>query len=120
MFDYESKHQKPLSRRAFRQRLTYNGLIALGLVVFALAIGMLIYMGLDGRSAIDAFLSSSMILSGMGPVGDIPADHVWAKFFAGVYAIFCGLLIFAIAGIVLTPIIHRVLHKFHVPDDDKG
>lgn len=117
MLSFESRHQKPISRRSFRRRLAYNGMLALVIVAFALAIGMAGYMWLDGRPAIDAFLSAAMILSGMGPVGEIAADHPWAKLFAGVYAIFCGLLIFAIAGIVLAPVFHRLLHKFHVPED---
>jgi hypothetical protein len=65
--------------------------------------------------AVDAFLNSAMILSGMGPVGDLPTDA--SKIFAGVYAIFCGLLIFALAGLILAPVFHRVLHRFHVEDD---
>lgn len=103
----------------FRRRLAWNGLIALVNVALALAAGMAGYMVLDGRSAIDAFLSAAMILSGMGPVGEIPDAHVGAKLFAGIYAIISGLLIFAVAGIVLAPVFHRLLHTFHVPDDDK-
>jgi hypothetical protein len=58
-----------------------------------------------------------MTLSGMGPVGDLKSDA--AKIFAGTYAIFCGLLIFAVAGLILAPVFHRVLHKFHVQDSEK-
>lgn len=119
MLDYESRHVKPISRREFGTRLAWNGLIAFALVAVALAIGMAGYMLLDGRNTIDAFLSAAMILSGMGPVGEIADDHPAAKIFAGTYAIFCGLLIFAVAGIVLAPVFHRLLHKFHVPDRDK-
>jgi hypothetical protein len=56
-----------------------------------------------------------MILSGMGPVGGLTTDG--AKIFAGLYAIFCGLLIFAVAGLILAPVLHRVLHRFHVEDE---
>lgn len=122
MLSFEGKHEKLIDRQRFRQRLAFNGLIALAIVVFALAVGMAGYMYLDDRSAVDAFESSAMILSGMGPVGDIPEDHVAAKIFAGVYAIVCGLLIFAVAGIVLAPVFHRLLHRFHVSseDDERG
>jgi len=116
MLNFESKHQRVISRKSFSRRLARNGLVAFGLVVVAQAVGMTGYMWLDGRSFIDAFESSAMILSGMGPVGEIPDSHPAAKIFAGVYAIACGLLIFAIAGIVLAPVFHRLLHRFHVPD----
>jgi hypothetical protein len=66
---------------------------------------------------VDAFLNSAMILSGMGPVGELTSDS--AKIFAGSYAIFCGLLIFAVAGLILAPVFHRVLHRFHVEDNEK-
>ncbi len=58
-----------------------------------------------------------MILSGMGPVDELTSDA--AKIFAGSYAIFCGLLIFAVAGLILAPVFHRVLHRFHVEDAEK-
>jgi hypothetical protein len=57
-----------------------------------------------------------MILSGMGPLTPLHTDG--GKIFAGVYAIFCGLLIFGVAGLILAPVFHRILHSFHVADDD--
>jgi len=78
----------------FSQRLLFNGLLALGTIVVALAIGMTGYMGLDGMGFIDAFVNSAMILSGMGPMGELHYDST--KIFAGLYAIFCGLLIFGL------------------------
>ena len=101
----------------FSQRLLFNGLLALGTIVVALAIGMTGYMGLDGMGFIDAFVNSAMILSGMGPMGELHYDST--KIFAGLYAIFCGLLIFGVAGLILAPVFHRILHDFHVDDDDK-
>ena len=58
-----------------------------------------------------------MILSGMGPVGDLKSTG--AKIFAGVYALYSGLALISIAGIVLAPIIHRFLHKFHMEAEQK-
>ena len=113
----EKRHQPIASPQVFSQRLLFNGLLALGTIIVALAIGMTGYMGLEGMGFIDAFVNSAMILSGMGPMGELQHDST--KIFAGFYAIVCGLLIFAVAGLLLVPVFHRILHDFHVDDDDK-
>ena len=117
LFNFENKSDRLASRELFSRRLVNNGLAALIIIIVAIAIGMTGYMALGHMGAVDAFESSAMILSGMGPVGDL--DNTPAKIFAGVYAIFCGLLIFAIAGIVLAPVFHRILHRLHVEDSDR-
>ena len=60
----------------------------------------------------DAFVNAAMILSGMGPMGELQTTA--GKIFAGSYAIFSGLVIVIATGFVLAPIFHRVLHSFHV------
>ena len=117
LLKFEKRHHKLASRQVFSQRLLRHGLLALGTIIAALAIGMAGYMGLEGMGFIDAFVNSAMILSGMGPMGELQYDG--AKIFAGLYAIVCGLLIFAVAGLMLVPVFHRILHDFHVDDDDK-
>lgn len=97
--------------RAFLIRLVRSGILALALVLVSLVGGMLGYHGFEGLSWTDAFLNASMILGGMGPVD---ALHTTAgKVFAGAYALYSGLIVIAVAGILLAPVVHRVLHKFH-------
>jgi len=79
-------------------------------------IGMLGYHNLEGLSWIDAFLNASMLLGGMGPV-NIPATSS-GKLFAGLYALYCGLAVILVAGVILAPIAHRILHKFHMESRD--
>jgi len=110
--DYEHRTQPLLPMRQFMRRLANSGINALGIIAFSLLIGMVGYRLLEGLSWMDAFLNSSMLLGGMGPV-NAPVT-VGGKLFAGVYALYCGLVVILVAGIILAPIAHRVLHKFHL------
>jgi hypothetical protein len=111
---YESKSQKPLPRARFVRRLLAHLSVALGLVFVSLAAGMLGYEHFEHLSALDAFLNSAMLLGGMGPVN--PPLTPGGKLFAGIYALYAGLLFIVSAALVFTPVVHRLLHKFHWPD----
>ena len=112
--DYE-RASDPLARRAvFLRRVGANLALALVLVAVSLAVGMLGYHFLGGLAWIDAFLNASMIESGMGPVDVLTAPP--AKLFAGLYALYSGLALIATAGLILAPILHRFLHRFHLED----
>lgn len=108
---YESKHQAPLSRAQFMQRLLRHILAALALLAVSLAGGMLGYIATEHFSWIDAFLNVAMLLGGMGPVN--PPLSVAGKLFAGLYALYAGLVFLVTAALVFTPIIHRLFHHFH-------
>ena len=108
---YESKHQAPLSRAKFAQRLLGHLLAALGLLAGSLAFGMHGYVVFEHLPWIDAFLNSSMLLGGMGPV-NMPQTAA-GKLFAGLYALYAGLAFIVTAVLLLTPILHRLLHMFH-------
>ncbi len=84
----------------------------LALTGCGLVIGIIGYAATEGMSLVDAFVNAAMILSGMGPVGELKTTA--GKLFAGSYAIFSGLIIVIATGFVLAPIFHRVLHRFHV------
>jgi hypothetical protein len=109
---FERRRQPLLSRRRFADRM----LMAIGLwcilAVVGLAIGMAGYAGFEGMSLADSYVNAAMILSGMGPMGELKTTA--GKIFAGSYAIFSGLLLIIATGFVLAPIFHRVLHHFHV------
>ena len=87
-------------------------------LVLSLTVGCVGYMWLAGLGPVDAFLNASMILGGMGPVDALPNDA--AKIFAGVYALYSGVFFLVVAGVILSPFLHRVMHLLHVPDDDDG
>ena len=109
---FERRRQRLISRRRFAGRM----LKAIGLwcmlAVVGLAIGMAGYAAFEGMSVTDCYVNAAMILSGMGPMGELKTTA--GKIFAGSYAIFSGLLLIVATGFVLAPIFHRVLHHFHV------
>jgi hypothetical protein len=65
---------------------------------------------------VDAFVNAAMILSGMGPVSTLQTDA--GKIFAGCYALFSGIALITIIGIIFAPVIRRFLHKYHLEFDD--
>ena len=85
--------------------------IGLVLILLALYVGMLGYHSFVGLSWIDAYENAAMILSGMGPVAS-PATFA-GKLFAGTYALFSGIAVLAIAGVIAAPLVHRFLHRLH-------
>ena len=111
---YEAKHQPLLPRASFYRRLALHVGMAFGLLGFSLGMGMLGYVLTENMSRIDAFLNTAMLLGGMGPVN--PPASQGGKLFAGLFALYAGLIFVVCAALVLTPVIHRVLHHFHVSE----
>jgi hypothetical protein len=99
----------------FRAHLRANVGVAAIILAVSLGIGMTGYHFLADLPWIDAFLNASMLLSGMGPVAELRSDG--AKLFAGAYAIYCGVVFIATAGILLAPVGSHILHKFHLDKD---
>src|SRR6266542_1290722 len=108
---YEHRSHPPLTRGAFLLRMLCHFLIAIAFVGVSLGAGMIGYWYFEGKTPHDAFLNAAMLLGGMGPVGDL--DTVGGKVFAGLYALYAGLVFLVVAALLFTPIFHRVLHRFH-------
>lgn len=108
---YESRHQTPLSHRAFVRRLVVHVVAIVGLLVASLFGGMAGYVAFERLPWVDAFLNAAMLLGGMGPVNPPQTDA--GKVFAGVYALYAGLVFIVTAAILFTPILHRIIHRFH-------
>lgn len=115
LFGYERRHHAVLPWPAFRRRLAVNLALGVGVILLSLAVGMAGYSGFEGFGFVQSFLNASMILSGMGPVDELTSDG--GKIFAGFYALYSGLAVLAVAGLVFAPLIHRLLHHFHAADD---
>ena len=91
-------------------------LVAGAVIGASLFLGILGYHLICGFGWVDSLLNASMILSGMGPVGDLKTDG--AKIFASAYALFSGVVFISATGILLSPVFHRVLHRFHIEEKD--
>ena len=109
---FERKHQKVAPFSVFVKRMGMAVALSLGLMVPALVLGIAGYHWIDDLDWIDSLVEASMILGGMGPVNPLRNDA--AKIFASGYALFSGLIFIGVMGIILTPLVHRIVHKFHV------
>jgi hypothetical protein len=114
MYERKTKQLPPWPR--FLRRLALSSLIAISIVATALLVGVLGYRYIAKLEWIDALLNASMILTGMGPVA-VMTDTA-SKLFASVYALFSGVVFLSGVGIVLSPVFHRLLHRFHLEDEE--
>ncbi len=114
MFEHRSAPVLPRAR--FLRRMLRSSAIAAALILLALALGIAGYRVLGGLGWVDALLNASMILGGMGPVD--PITTTGGKLFASFYALFSGIAFLSIAGVLIAPIYHRFLHRFHFDLDE--
>jgi hypothetical protein len=113
---YEHRGEPLLPRRRFLRRLAAHAAVALAFVVGSLAIGIAGYTSFEDMGLLDAFLNAAMLLGGMGPVEQPTTPG--GKLFAGLYALYAGLVFLIVAGIVFTPVLHRLMHRFHLGGDE--
>ena len=111
---YEHRSEPLLSTREFTTRVVRHGLFALAIVVVWLAAGVAGYHWIARLEWVDATLNAAMILGGMGPVDTLRSDG--AKLFAAAYALTSGVLFLGASGLLLAPVLHRILHKFHLDE----
>jgi hypothetical protein len=112
---FERRHERLAPVRVFVWRMVSSVGVALLIIGSALVVGIAGYHWIAGFGWIDSILEASMILGGMGPVNALSGQG--AKLFASGFALFSGLILIGVMGVILTPVIHRLMHKFHL---DKG
>jgi len=112
---YEHRHRPLLSRAQFLRRLALHGAVATALLAGSWLIGILGYHLLDDLPWIDAQLNAAMILGGMGQVDVLHSSG--SKLFASLYALYSGVVFLASTTIMLAPMAHRMLHRFHLGPD---
>jgi hypothetical protein len=112
---YEHRSKPLLSRRKFYHRMARSATVSLALIGGSLVIGMAGYHFFENFGWIDAFANASMILSGMGPLGELKTTG--GKIFAGCYAMFSGVAFLTSVAVVFAPLFHRFIHKFHLESE---
>ncbi|HEU5180523.1 MAG TPA: hypothetical protein VFW45_07010 [Candidatus Polarisedimenticolia bacterium] len=113
---FEHRRQRLLDPRAFALRMARHGVWAMLLILFSLIFGTLGFFFCAGLPWIDSFLNASMLLAGMGPVGDMGPPL--GKVFASLYALYSGLIFLIVAGLLSAPVFHRMLHRFHLDGEE--
>lgn len=111
---FEKKESKLLPKRLFIKRVRNSLLTGSAIMLLSLGVGMLGYQHYEKMSWVDAYVNAAMILSGMGPVGNLQTDG--GKIFAGSYALFSGIVFLVAAAVVFAPILHRFIHTFHLEE----
>jgi hypothetical protein len=112
----ENRKQKVATLPQFLLRLGRYGLFALVLISFSVIIGTVGYHHFGQFSWIDSFYMACMILTGMGPVKEMPSSD--AKIFSSLYALYSGIAFLSITAVFFAPIIHRLLHILHIDQEE--
>lgn len=114
MFEH---HKQPLlsPREFFKRQLIYL-LAALGIIAVSLLLGILGYHYFEHLAWIDALVNAAMLLGGMGPVNELHTNA--GKLFASFYALYSGIVFLVSVGVILAPLYHRFLHRFHIEVED--
>ncbi|HVU34523.1 MAG TPA: hypothetical protein VHE61_13900 [Opitutaceae bacterium] len=113
MFEFYERRTEPLlPARKFYSRLARSVGWGLALISVSLAVGVAGYHAFCHLGWTDAFVNAAMILSGMGPIAELPTRS--AKIFAGCYAIYSGIALISTTAVIFAPIVHRLMHRFHL------
>ena len=108
---YEDRRTPPLPPRRFARRMADHLGLAATLVGISLLGGMWGYEHYEHLPWRDAFVNTAMLLGGMGPVDPLHSNG--GKVFAGIFALYAGLVFLVVAGLLLLPVLHRIAHKLH-------
>ncbi len=117
LFKYEQRDARLLPLRQFLRRMARHGAIVLAFALMSIAAGMVGFHVFAAQAWIDAFLNTAMLLGGMGPVGEIQSTG--GKLFAGFFALYAGLAFIAAFAVLTAPVVHRLIHRFHVEERSK-
>ena len=112
---FEHKTEALLSRRAFLLRMGRSVAVSFAILGFSLLIGSTGYHLFADLPWVDALLNASMILTGMGPVDPMPSPG--AKLFAAAYALYSGVAFLTTMAVLLAPLVHRFMHRFHLEQE---
>ncbi|MEO6305232.1 MAG: hypothetical protein ABIP51_18880 [Bacteroidia bacterium] len=99
-------------QKHFVNKIVRSAIAGLIILTISLFIGMLGYHHYFNLGWVDSLYNASMILTGMGPVDKAINDG--GKLFASFYAIYSGVTFLTSVAIIISPVVHRFLHKFRI------
>ncbi len=114
MLKFEKKNESLISTRKFLSRFARYCAVSTGFIGISLFMGMLGYRHYCQQDWVSAFYNASMILTGMGPIGDNPSNP--CMIFSGIYALYSGIAFLTAAGLIFAPILHRLMHILHLDE----
>jgi len=115
---YEPKVHPPIPAKHFVRRVLLHAAAAIALLLLSLLLGMTGYEYFEHLAWRDAFVNAAMLMGGMGPVDAPRTDG--GKLFAGLYALYAGLVFLVAAGLIFAPVVHRLMHRFHWQQDEQA
>ena len=116
---YEHRQAQLISRKQFARRMASHVVVAGTVIVASLVIGVVGFEWTEpSYSWLDAYVNAAMLLGGMGQVG--PLTTPAGKVFAGTYALYAGLVVIVVTGLLLAPLLHRMMHRFHLLEKDEN
>jgi hypothetical protein len=113
---FEHRKQPLLTPGEFFIRQLIYLLVAFGIIAGSLAMGILGYHFFENLPWIDSLVNAAMLLGGMGPVNELHTNA--GKLFASFYALYSGIVFLVSVGVILAPLYHRFLHRFHLEAED--
>jgi len=113
---FEHRKQPLLTSHEFLIRQLIFLLAAIGIIIGSLVMGVLGYHVFENLPWIDSLVNAAMILGGMGPVNELHTNA--GKLFASFYALYSGIVFLVSVGVILAPLYHRFLHRFHLETED--
>ena len=116
LFHFERSSQPLVSWRLFLRRMVIYVAIATGINVVFLGIGTVGFHSLESLDWMGAALNAAMIMTGNGPIS--PMHTAGGRAFQLCYALMGGIVFVLVVSVILGPVIHRILHAFHLSIDD--
>ena len=116
---FEHRTQRLLTRRQLARRMVEQLGYAIGVLAPSLGLGTLVFRYVVRQPWNLAFLNAAMLLSGMGPVGELDGGTA-GSIAAGLFALYAGFVFIAVSGLLLAPLFHRMLHRLHWEEEEVG
>ncbi|MGY6271283.1 two pore domain potassium channel family protein [Achromobacter denitrificans] len=112
---YEPKGHPLLPARLFVFRMLAHLFWAMAMIAVVVLVGVAAHLWFEDISWHDAVLNTGLIVGGIGPF--ILPTTVAGKVFFSLYSMLVGLLFVGTLGLILAPLAHRLIHKFHLDED---